>query len=435
MNDTAHLLSAMVERDSHNGVIATEGLERAIQQARSHRFRAPIYGLTKERVDLRVYVTDVRGTVIYDSLHQITGKDYSRWNDVKRTLLGKYGARSSISEIDNRGSLFIAAPILFRDQIIGVLSVEKPKSNVDPFITIAHNRFLQATILFGATILLLFSLLLIWITLPIARLTKYVKSYKIIPGSVRTPLPSLGNTEIRDLGRAFEAMGRELEGKRYIENYVETLTHAIKSPVAAIKGAAELLQDNQMSQADRERFLHHLLNESSRLSGTLQQMLRLSRLESMDGPIIREEISVADMLQKIVESNRSRCAEKHLYLDLRTQDVRIQGDPFLVYQIIDNILGNAIEFTEKGGISIECSRVTDSIRITIEDTGCGIPEYALPHIFEKFYSLPRPEDGKKSSGLGLALVKEAMQLYGGNVELVNGARGGVMVTLTFPVHQ
>ncbi len=431
-NDTAHLLAALVEKESSRGVLNTHRLAGVIDRVKGHRFRAKIYGLVKEQVDLRVYVTDMRGIVVYDSYHKLTGKDYSRWNDVKRTLEGKYGARSSTSELDQKGSLFIAAPIRYGNQIIGVLTVEKPKSNVDPFISIAHNRFLQATLLFGGTILLVFTVLLVWITLPIARLTQYVRNYRLYAGNKAYPLPELGRTEIRDLGRAFESMRKDLEGKRYIENYVDTLTHAIKSPVAAIHGAAELLQDSDMGNEERQRFIGHILNESNRLNTTLQQMLHLSRLEGIDSPIKMERINLREAIEKIVELRKEVFAEKEIALRMELEDLWIQGDPFLVYQIIENILGNALEFIQQGGISLLTKREDNRIRVEIQDTGPGIPDYAISHIFEKFYSLPRPQNGKKSSGLGLSLVRIAMDLHGGDVEVQNVPGGGVCVTLLFP---
>ena len=117
-----------------------------------------------------------------------------------------------------------------------------------------------------------------------------------------------------------------------------------------------------------------------------------------------------------------------------TGDAAFIGERFLVRQAVENILNNAVEFTPRGGvISVRISAGGDDhIELTVEDSGAGIPSYAEDRIFERFYSLKRPDTGKKSSGLGLSLVQEIMNLHGGTVTVRNRATGGAMAMLRFP---
>ena len=110
--DTAVLLASAVEAQLVNGKPDPAGMERVLGAARSRQFQAQIFSLTKTAVDTRVYVTDERGVVVFDSAGAAVGHDYSRWNDVKRTLEGKYGARSSrtVPGDDNTQSIYVAAP-------------------------------------------------------------------------------------------------------------------------------------------------------------------------------------------------------------------------------------------------------------------------------------------------------------------------------------
>jgi len=112
--------------------------------------------------------------------------------------------------------------------------------------------------------------------------------------------------------------------------------------------------------------------------------------------------------------------------------VKIQADDFLFRQAIQNLLQNAMDFTPPHGkIGVIVSENSEAIQIQINDTGCGIPEYALGRVIEKFYSLERPATGKKSSGLGLSFVSEIMRSHQGTLHIANRPEGGVSVRLKF----
>ncbi len=117
-----------------------------------------------------------------------------------------------------------------------------------------------------------------------------------------------------------------------------------------------------------------------------------------------------------------------------TRPAMVNGERFLVRQALSNLIQNAVDFSDAGG-AIEISAVKDdgNVTIRVRDHGPGIPEYALDKVFDRFYSLRRPDTGKKSSGLGLAFVREAAVLHGGNVTLTNHDSGGVEAVLTLPV--
>lgn len=118
----------------------------------------------------------------------------------------------------------------------------------------------------------------------------------------------------------------------------------------------------------------------------------------------------------------------------------MNGDRFLLTQAVSNLLQNALEFTPPGGAitlalrpadaTAEAATDADHALITVDDTGPGLPDYALPRVFERFYSLPRPDTGAKSTGLGLALVREIAHLHGGEIALQNLPAGGTRATLT-----
>jgi two-component system sensor histidine kinase CreC len=120
----------------------------------------------------------------------------------------------------------------------------------------------------------------------------------------------------------------------------------------------------------------------------------------------------------------------HASLDDRLQ---VSGDPFLLQRAIVNLLRNAVEFTSQGSsVEIDVEEEGGSARLTVRDHGPGVPDFARDRIFDKFFSLPRPDSGRKGTGLGLAFVREVAALHGGGVRLVNHPGGGALATLTLP---
>ena len=199
-------------------------------------------------------------------------------------------------------------------------------------------------------------------------------------------MPRLDRTEIGDMGFAFEKMKEALEGKKYVEQYVQTLTHEIKSPVSAIRGAAELLEEN-MPQERRERFLANIRNEANRIKDIIDRMLELSSLESRSKLNAVENINLGSILKIVLESKQPMLLKKNISVLFKPdEELIIKGDSFLLNQAISNLLQNAIEFGPRDSqINISAENCEDMIVIEIIDKGPGIPDYALEKIFNKFF--------------------------------------------------
>ena len=198
----------------------------------------------------RIYVTDARGLVVFDSAGRDVGKDYSRWNDVYLTLRGRYGARSTRSDPDDEASsvMHVAAPIRNGSEIIGVLTVAKPNQAIAPSRPQPGHGAALGPGADGAA-LLIGVLAAWWLSRQLGALRRYANA---VTAGERATLPDTAG-EFGDLGRALETMRDKLEGKQYVEQYVHTLTHELKSPLAAIRGSAELLEHADKQQADNEQ--------------------------------------------------------------------------------------------------------------------------------------------------------------------------------------
>ena len=436
--DTANVLAELATDDMIAGHVNDGAFARRVRALRGRDFGAEIWGFDKRSTNYRVYVTDASGLVVFDSSGRDLGKDYSHWNDVYLTLHGRYGARSTRSDPADENStvMHVAAPIRDGGRIIGVLTVAKPNRALAPFIARSQDTVLRwGWVLMGAA-LLIGLLAAWWLSRQVNALQRYAHA---VTAGERAPPPRTAG-EFGELGRALETMRTRLEGKQYVEQYVHSLTHEMKSPLAAIRGSAELLEhaDGQqpMSDEDRVRFATSIRKQSERLAQMIDKLLALAAVEHRQRLDQPELLSPAVLAQEAAEqcAQRLEQAGLSLRLALAPQLPRIRGDAFLLRQALVNLIDNAADFSPaRGGIELRMDADDRQLRIEVADRGQGIPDYAMPRVFERFYSLPRPGGGSRSSGLGLCFVAEVASLHDGTVELRNRDGGGAIATLVIPL--
>jgi two-component system, OmpR family, sensor histidine kinase CreC len=434
--DTANLLAELVAKDLQAGTLSQGDLPSVLAAYGRRQLNAEIWGVRKQGVTHRVYVTDARGIVLLDSTGRDVGSDFSRWNDVVRTLRGEYGARTTneVAGDDRTAVMYVAAPVRDGDRIIGVVTVSKPTSSVQPFIERAQSVFLHRAALFVAGGLAFGVLLSWWLSSSIRRLTRYADA---VTAGERPVVPSLPGGELNQLASALETMRARLEGKAYVERYVQTLTHELKSPLAAIHGAAELLRQ-EMTPAQRDRFLTNIEMETARLTSLAERLLHLAQVEQRRELEERVPVRLHVVVEELLAGLESRLAVSGISAENSlAQEMQVPGERFLLRHALSNLLDNAIEFTSPGGV-IRINAKADSlpggrpaVAISVFNQGEPVPDYALARATERFYSLPRPGTGRKSTGLGLNFVQEVAQLHGGAFRLVNEP-GGVRAELVLP---
>lgn len=432
--DAANILAAFVGKAAERGPLDSEELYAIFGDAYSRDVSAAIYEMVKERVDLDVYITDARGIVVFDSRGRETlGEDYSQWRDVKRTLEGRYGARvgREAGDPSSTAVLYVAAPIVTRGEVKGVLTVAKPTTAVDAFLRTARPRLFGIAALTLVAIIFFSLLLSLWVTQQVDRLTRYADAVR---EGRRVPFPKLAKTELLTMGLAFEKMRESLAGQAYIEQYVQALTHELKSPISAISGAAEILESPTLTAERRAQFLRNIHNETRRIQDLVDRLLALSELEVRRALPVSAAVSIAPVLRTILEGQEPTLSKKRIHVHVEVpEELLLAGDGFLLHLALSNLIVNAIEFSPEGGrIRIYSEREPHETRLCIEDEGPGIPEYAKARVFERFFSLQRPDTGKKSTGLGLNLVKEIVALHQGEVRLENLPERGLRASLHLP---
>ncbi|NCF91775.1 MAG: two-component system sensor histidine kinase CreC [Verrucomicrobiaceae bacterium] len=433
MVDAAYLFASLVEQFTDDRGIQVDALRKSFARAHERRFSAKIYNFEKTKVKMHLYVTDADGLVLYDSRGEAEGQNYRRMLDVGRSLKGIYGARSSrTNESNDRSSiLYVSAPVTREGKIVGVVSVSKPQADMFPFMEATQEHIRWMALSSFVAIALIASLFTSWLATPIRKLTAYARQ---LGQGERRAVPKLRSREARLLGEAFEDLRDKLEGRQYVEGYVRTLTHEMKSPIAAIKGAAELLQED-MPPERREHFLSNIDAETARMQDVIDRLLALSTVENRKTLEAPERLNVSQLVREVIESHDTALENCRLTLETDLPpDLWVRGDAALLEMALSNLLQNAIEFSPPGeAIQIRASSdQSNGLVITVKDHGPGIPTYALERAFDHFYSLQRPNSGKKSSGLGLCIVREIMELHGGSATLENVADHGALATVRFP---
>lgn len=432
MVDTANLLAAAWAQRPRGQ--EREFLRRVFDEVKQRQVNALIYSLEKAAVTMDVYVTDAAGVVVYDSTGMQEGQDLRGMKDVALTLAGKYGARATrrVSEDPETSTMYVAAPILRDGKIDGVLSVSKPQQAFYHFRNESRAHMRGLALIFAGVTATGTVLVALWFTRPIRRLTNYARAVSRgeRPGPVRMSSP-----EARGLRDALEQMRDALEDRAYVRSCVQTLTHEMKSPLAGIRGASELLDDPAMPAADRLRFLGNIRSETERLQRSIDRMLALSAVEAKKHLDARRPVDLGALVRRCAGELGAAASGRGVRLEVAAgTDAQVDGDEFLLETSVVNLLENALSFSPAGGtVRVRVVRSGEKITLTVQDEGCGIPEYAQERVFERFYSLPHPDTGRKSSGLGLCFVKEAAELHGGSVSLRNRSDGpGAEAVLVLP---
>lgn len=435
MVDSAHLLAGLLENESN---LEKTSLVDVFAQANKHQVSATIYGIEKKNIGLQALVTNAEGIVIFDSENPARiGQDLSGARDIHRTLAGKYGARSTrIDEADDSSSvMYVAAPIFAENgDLRGVVSVYKKQSDVLPFIHARRRDIIFTTIFIGVGILALITAVFIWLFRPVGKLTNYARA---LTRGERQPLPKLGaGLEVNTLGNALRDLHEELAGRQYVEQYVQTLTHELKSPLAAIQGAAELLQED-MPAEQRQRFLQNIRQETQRCEKLTHRLLELAAVENLEHLQDVAELDLVEICRQVLKycEPTAEMAKVHLKSDL-PDSAPFSGNKNLLVSALLNLLENALHFSPtESKVSLILRKEDERYLIMIRDEGSGLPDYALERSFERFYSYrEHQKTPHHGHGLGLAFVKEVAELHHGIVTLENNPapENGATASLILP---
>jgi len=242
--------------------------------------------------------------------------------------------------------------------------------------------------------------------------------------------------EIGVLVRTFNDMIARLEKSvDKIRQFSGDVSHELRTPLTIIRGEIEVLLRKERGKEDYVRTLESVLEESRRMEKIIDDLLFLSRVEAMDRSRLNQDVRLDEVLARVVESRKPVLREKSLDCTLEIQDgVVVRGSAELLERMAVNLVDNAVRYTPAGGrIHAAVSRETGAVVLEIRDTGIGIPEESLPHIFDRFFVADKSRSKETGgSGLGLSIVKWIAEIHGARVEVQSREGEGSSFRILFP---
>jgi two-component system sensor histidine kinase BaeS len=253
---------------------------------------------------------------------------------------------------------------------------------------------------------------------------------KVEAGDFTARLPLRGPHDLRRLARAFNAMTERLqadEARR--RSLMADITHELRTPLTVIQGQVEGILDG-VYPADQDHLLP-VLDEARVLSRLIDDLRTLSLVEAGALKLQREPTDLGVLVGETVAAFRGQAESAHVSLGAVIEPglPLVDVDPVRVREVIGNLLANAIRYTPGGGaVSVSCGSDTESVLVTVRDTGSGIAPEALPSIFARFY---RSSDSR-GSGLGLAIAKDLVEAHGGRIAASSELEKGTTVSFWLP---
>jgi signal transduction histidine kinase len=251
-----------------------------------------------------------------------------------------------------------------------------------------------------------------------------------------------GEQEVRRLESRYtaelEARNVEIErSNRLKSEFLASMSHELRTPLHTIIGFTELLAEQSEGPLNeaQARFLAHIHRDSTHLLELINDILDLSRIEAGQLTLKREIFPVSRSIEQALEAIRPGAALKGVAVESRLDtEAEVDADPLRVREMLYNLLTNAVKFTPPGGrVWVECAVATGFARVTVGDTGIGIPQTEQENIFDKFYQVGNTTTGvREGTGLGLSITRELVQLHGGWIELESVEGQGSRFTFTLP---
>jgi len=352
----------------------------------------------------RMILADGQGVVISDTQDELNGKQLSS------------------AEMKN------GTPVIVNDNLVGTLIVTPndfagPATPAGEFLASVNQSIITAIIIASIIALILGAVLFLQITAPLRQLKK--ASVAIAGGDLSQRVTIHSRDELGELGQAFNHMAESLaDAETQRQHLVADVAHELRTPLAAIQATAEGMLDGVLPLDEEQVASIH--TETLLLNRLIGDLRLLSLAEAGQLKLERQEINLGELVSQIVERSKPQAMQKDITLGVEVQNnlppVWIDSDR--ITQVLNNLIGNALRYTPKDGtITVGVAPapgLTNTVQVSVANTGPGIDPEALPFVFDRFYRSDKSRSrASGGSGLGLAIVKQLVEAHGGKVEAVS----------------
>lgn len=301
------------------------------------------------------------------------------------------------------------------------------------------NQLLLVMVLAGFLLLIFASLggsyILTRALQPVKSITGMARKISTDDLSLRIDVNNRGD-ELSSLAETLNEMIARLEDSvRRIQQFSGDVSHELRTPLTIIRGEIEVLLRKERSREEYISVLNSVLEESQNMERIIEDLLFLSRIESLDKSNIRGTVQLDEVVGAVLESRRSVLQEKALGLVFNsTGHTLVRGNRDLLERLVVNLVDNATRYTpERGKIVVQLGQEDGSVRLEISDTGIGIPEVDIPRIFERFYVVDQSRSRETGgAGLGLSIVKCITDIHQAEIEVTTSEGEGTSFVIVFP---
>lgn len=381
-----------------------------------------------------ILITNEQKTVIYDTWGENLGTNLSAiFDGMSRVFSGKI-IFSSTFDTDSFTSE-ICAPVMVGDNVIGsVYLVEQDTEQAD-MINGIRNRLTMISLAVGALAVALSMLFSAALTGRIRELAAAVKVVQA--GDYTHHIEAKGKDEITELTREFNSMTDILrQNEELHRRFVSDASHELKTPLASIRLLSDsILQSENIDRETTVEFVEDIGACAERLQHMTEKLLDLSRMDS-GVEVVRVPVDLSQVVADSLQMLRPQADSRNVQLQMNiSESVVVCAGADDLYQIVFNLVENAIKYNVSGGsVTVTVSREDHSARLQVADTGIGIPEADVPHIFSRFYRVDKARSRQAGgNGLGLSIVRDAVILHGGQIEVGCNVPQGTVFTVTFPI--
>lgn len=353
----------------------------------------------------------------------------------EKLLSGKIVKKVDYQERFDRKILAVIVPLLDEKQLEGIIYLYVPLARISELTEDFSYMWLIAGILFLSISIYIGTHLVKKLTKPLLEIKAAARKVSLGDYSARVYSPT--NDEIGQLASAFNQMASSLQREdERTKEFLASISHELRTPISYINGYSEaLLTGIVKSEEEQKKYLALIMRESMRMNRLVGDLLDLSRLDMEDCQIIKTPLPLAQLIEDALEKYVIAAKEKNLYLHFDLDpDIIIEGDEGRIEQVLQNLMDNALRYTEEGGITVTLKKHPDGCVMEIQDTGIGIPEEDLPHIKERFFRVNKARtrtDG--GTGLGLAICDKIVRLHGGQMQIDSEYGKGTTVRVILPV--
>lgn len=267
---------------------------------------------------------------------------------------------------------------------------------------------------------------------PVAKITEATK--KVAAGDFTVQLETDRSDELGELTHNFNKMVKELNSIECLQkDFINNVSHEIKTPISSIQGFAELLEADDLSKEERKEYSAIIREEADRLLYLSTNMLKLAKLENQERLTKTEEICVAEQIRKAISILEPKAREKNIEFNVNLKEDKIYGEKELLFQVWMNIIENSIKYSpENGNVDVKIKKEQNYLIIEIKDEGQGMTKEECEKIFDRFYQTDKTHS-EKGVGLGLAIVKRIIELSQGEINVESQINKGTKFKIKLPI--